>query len=142
MNYVPFKLLVLLGLGCGAQPIGQKGGDDDTGGGGSTVVTFGGVEVQPSSFEFGDVEIGSTASGTWVVDNDGSDPVIITTAFVEGTGYTSETACPFLWSLLAVGSPPEVSSFPHRRRVRSRVSSASVSRVRLAMQRSSCAAEA
>ena len=67
----------------------QKSGDDDTGGGASTVVTFGGVEVQPSSFEFGDVEIGSTASGTWVVDNDGSeDPVTITTAFVEGTGYT------------------------------------------------------
>ena len=88
MNYVPFKLLVLLGLGCGAQPIGQASGDDDTGGGASTVVTFGGVEVQPSSFEFGDVEIGSTASGTWVVDNDGSDPVTITTAFVEGTGYT------------------------------------------------------
>ena len=74
MNYVPFKLLVLLGLGCGAQPIGQKSGDDDTGGGASTVVTFGGVEVQPSSFEFGDVEIGSTASGTWVVDNDGQIP--------------------------------------------------------------------
>ena len=119
MNYVPFKLLVLLGLGCGAQPIGQKGGDDDTGGGGSTVVTFGGVEVQPSSFEFGDVEIGSTASGTWVVDNDGADPVTITTAFVEGTGYALGDGLSFPLELAGGGittggvefSPPAEGAF-------------------------------
>jgi len=86
MKNVPYKVLALLALGCGAQPLNQKT-DDDTGGGASTVVTFGGVEVQPASFEFGDVEIGSTATGTWVVDNDSADAVTITTAFVDGTGY-------------------------------------------------------
>ena len=88
MKNVPYKVLALLALGCGAQPLNQKT-DDDTGGGASTVVTFGGVEVQPASFEFGDVEIGSTATGTWVVDNDSADAVTITTAFVDGTGYFS-----------------------------------------------------
>ena len=91
--------------------------------------------MQPSSFEFGDVEIGSTASGTWVVDNDGSDPVIITTAFVEGTGYTLGDGLSFPLELAGGGITTGGVEFLHRRRVPSRASSASVSRVRLAMQR-------
>ena len=106
MESVPYRLLLLLTLGCGAQPLGQKDGDDDTGSGGSTVVTFGGVEVQPSSFEFGDVELGSTASGTWVVDNESEDAVTITTAFVEGTGYFLGDGLSFPIELAAGGLTP------------------------------------
>ena len=104
MNTIYAQMLMALALGCGAQPLGQKAANDTGGGSGpSPVVNFGGVEVQPSSFEFGDVEVGTTVSGTWVVDNDSEDVAIISSALVEGTGYLLGAGLTFPVDLAAGG---------------------------------------
>jgi len=54
-------------------------------------LVFGNVRIQPESFDFGEIETGSPTADTWTVTNDGEEPVTITTAFVDGTGFTLGT---------------------------------------------------
>jgi len=96
MKHVPlmFSLCFLFSLSCGG--VGTPGkGNGDTGDDVQQTIEFGGVEISPASFDFGNVEVGESATETWTVDNESADAVTISNAFVEGTGFDVDSDVSF-----------------------------------------------
>jgi len=73
---------------CGG-PLPQKDAVDSGGSNTSDdVIAFGGLQILPATFEFGSVALGSEMTDTLIIDNDSADAITISTAFIEGTGFS------------------------------------------------------
>jgi len=97
MKYGLLLSCLVFVVSCGSPKV-PASADNDTGEPAEEIVdpeeeikegfVFGTIRIQPSSFDFGDIEMGAPAADTWTVTNDGEATVTITTAFVDGTGFT------------------------------------------------------
>jgi hypothetical protein len=89
------SLVLMAAVACGGPLPGKSSSDTGESTPPDDVVEFGGVQILPASFAFGDVEIGATAHETLIIDNDSPDTITVSTAFTEGTGFTLGTDLSF-----------------------------------------------